>query len=125
MRAAVITRFGGPEVLEVREVPTPEPSANQVRVRVHASALNRADVLQRRGEYPPPADAPQNIPASNSQERWTRSGQLLRNGSLANGFSVSAAVAATQSMWSCTSAHLSKCLPIWIGAVPERFQKHS
>ena len=62
MRAAVITRFGGPEVLEVREVPTPEPSANQVRVRVHASALNRADVLQRRGEYPPPADAPQNIP---------------------------------------------------------------
>ena len=62
MRAAVITRFGGPEVLEVREVPTPQPGANQVRVRVRASALNRADVLQRLGQYPPPADAPQNIP---------------------------------------------------------------
>lgn len=62
MRAAVITGFGGPEVLEVLEVPTPEPVANQVRVRVRGSALNRADVLQRLGQYPPPPDAPQNIP---------------------------------------------------------------
>ena len=52
MRAAIITGFGGPELLEVREVPTPEPAANQVRVRVRASALNRADVLQRLGRIP-------------------------------------------------------------------------
>jgi NADPH:quinone reductase len=62
MRAAVITEFGGPEVLEIREVPVPEPTADEVRVRVRASALNRADVLQRRGHYPAPAGAPQNIP---------------------------------------------------------------
>jgi len=62
MRAAVITEFGGPEVLEVREAPTPDPVGDQVRVRVRASALNRADVLQRRGHYPAPAGAPQNIP---------------------------------------------------------------
>ena len=62
MRAAIITRPGGPEVLEVREVPTPKPVADQVLVRVHAAGLNRADILQRRGHYPPPPGAPQDIP---------------------------------------------------------------
>ena len=62
MRAAIITRPGGPEVLEVREVPTPKPAADQVLVRVHAAGLNRADILQRRGHYPPPPGASQDIP---------------------------------------------------------------
>src|SRR5947209_171788 len=54
MRAVVISSFGGPEVLELRIRPRPEPQASDVLVRVRASALNRADVLQRRGLYPPP-----------------------------------------------------------------------
>ncbi|MBI4514002.1 MAG: NAD(P)H-quinone oxidoreductase [Gemmatimonadetes bacterium] len=62
MRAVVITRPGGPEVLAVREVPTPEPSRGEVRVRVHAAGVNRADLLQRRGVYPAPAGWPQDIP---------------------------------------------------------------
>jgi len=62
MRAVVITRPGGPEVLEVREVPTPQPFADQVLVRVRAAGLNRADLLQRRGHYPPPPGVPQDIP---------------------------------------------------------------
>ncbi|WP_394822906.1 NAD(P)H-quinone oxidoreductase [Pendulispora albinea] len=62
MRAIVIARFGGPEVLELRDVPTPEPSRGEVRVRIRATAINRADLLQRMGFYPPPADAPQDIP---------------------------------------------------------------
>ncbi len=62
MRAAVITRPGGPEVLEVLERPTPEPKAGEILVRVHASALNRADLLQRAGQYPAPPGAPQDIP---------------------------------------------------------------
>ena len=62
MRAAVIIRPGGPEVLEVREIPTPKPAADQVLVRVHAAGLNRADILQRRGHYPAPPGAPQDIP---------------------------------------------------------------
>jgi NADPH2:quinone reductase len=62
MRAIVITKPGGPEVLELREVATPEPSPGQVRVRIHASAVNRADLLQVRGMYPAPADAPPDIP---------------------------------------------------------------
>lgn len=62
MRAIVITKPGGPEVLELREVPTPEPSAREVRVRVRACAVNRADLLQRIGAYPAPPDAPADIP---------------------------------------------------------------
>jgi putative PIG3 family NAD(P)H quinone oxidoreductase len=62
MRAVVITRPGGPEVLEVHEVAVPEPAADQVRVRVRAAGLNRADLLQRQGHYAPPPGSPADIP---------------------------------------------------------------
>ena len=62
MRAIVITKPGGPEVLELRDVAMPEPAPGQVRVRIRACAVNRADLMQRMGMYPPPADAPQDIP---------------------------------------------------------------
>ena len=62
MRAIVIREPGGPEVLELRELPLPEPGRGQVRVRVAASGINRADLLQRRGGYPAPAGWPAEIP---------------------------------------------------------------
>src|SRR5438105_4437746 len=62
MRAAVITRPGGPEVLEIRDVERPEPGSGEVLVRVRASALNRADLLQREGRYPAPPGWPPDIP---------------------------------------------------------------
>jgi NADPH:quinone reductase len=62
MLAAVITKPGGPDVLEIREHPTPAPGYEQILVRVHASALNRADLLQRRGAYPAPPGAPPDVP---------------------------------------------------------------
>ncbi|HXD48506.1 MAG TPA: NAD(P)H-quinone oxidoreductase [Gemmatimonadaceae bacterium] len=62
MRAAVITRPGGPEVLEIQSRPVPAPKAGEVLVRVHASALNRADLSQRTGHYPAPPGAPPDIP---------------------------------------------------------------
>jgi NADPH:quinone reductase len=62
MKAAWITRAGGPEVLEIRSVPRPAVSADQVLVKVHSSALNRADLLQRQGRYPAPAGFPAEIP---------------------------------------------------------------
>jgi NADPH:quinone reductase len=62
MRAIVIVKPGGPEVLELRDVPTPEPAKGEVRIRVHACAVNRADVLQRLGGYPAPPDSPAHIP---------------------------------------------------------------
>jgi len=62
MRAIVIVHPGGPEVLEFREVPSPEPSRGEVRVRVRATAVNRADLLQRLGLYPAPPGSPPDIP---------------------------------------------------------------
>lgn len=55
MRAVTITRHGGPEVLEVREHPDPQPAAGEVRVRVEACGLNFAELMARQGLYP---DAP-------------------------------------------------------------------
>jgi putative PIG3 family NAD(P)H quinone oxidoreductase len=57
VRAAVITRPGPPEVLQVREVPDPRPGAGEVLVDVTASAVNRADLMQRQGHYDPPPGA--------------------------------------------------------------------
>ena len=62
MRAVVITRPGGPDVLDLRDVPRPAPREREVLVRVHATALNRADILQREGRYPAPKGAAPDIP---------------------------------------------------------------
>jgi putative PIG3 family NAD(P)H quinone oxidoreductase len=62
MKAIVIAGIGGPEVLTIREVPRPDPRGDQVRVRVRACGLNRADLLQCRGMYPAPPGAPADIP---------------------------------------------------------------
>jgi len=62
MRAVVISRFGGPEVLQLEDVPDPIPAEREILVRVRASALNRADLLQRMGRYPAPPGSPADIP---------------------------------------------------------------
>ncbi|WP_337176819.1 NAD(P)H-quinone oxidoreductase [Paludisphaera sp.] len=62
MKAVVIKGKGGPEVLRVEDVPRPEARGESVLVRVHAAALNRADLLQARGLYPAPAGVPADIP---------------------------------------------------------------
>jgi NADPH:quinone reductase len=54
VKAIVYDGKGGPEVVHLREVPDPRPARGEVVVRVRAAALNRADLLQRRGLYPPP-----------------------------------------------------------------------
>jgi NADPH:quinone reductase len=62
MRAIQIVAHGGVEGLEVGEVEQPQATGDRVRVRVHAAALNRADLLQRRGYYPAPPGVPADIP---------------------------------------------------------------
>ena len=62
MKAIVITKPGGPDVLELQEHPVPEPAAGEILVRVRAAGVNRADLLQRLGQYPAPFGAPANIP---------------------------------------------------------------
>jgi NADPH:quinone reductase len=57
MRAIVVRAPGGPEQMVVEEVPVPEPDAGEVLIKVAAAGVNRADLLQRAGKYPPPAGA--------------------------------------------------------------------
>ena len=57
MRAVTVTEPGGPEVLTISELPDPEPGPGEVLIDVAATAVNRADLLQRQGFYPPPPGA--------------------------------------------------------------------
>jgi putative PIG3 family NAD(P)H quinone oxidoreductase len=57
MRAAITSGAGGPDVLSVAELPDPEPGLGEVAIAVAATAVNRADLLQRQGFYPPPPGA--------------------------------------------------------------------
>ncbi len=66
MRAVVLAEYGGPEVLGLSEIESPVPGPDDLLVDVHHTAVNRADVLQRRGQYPDPRrgqpGAPPEIP---------------------------------------------------------------
>ena len=57
MRFVGLTEPGGPEVLEIRTMPTPVPLAHEVVIKVAAAGINRPDILQRQGKYPPPPGA--------------------------------------------------------------------
>ncbi|MFZ5835147.1 MAG: NAD(P)H-quinone oxidoreductase [Pseudomonadota bacterium] len=58
MRAIAITQPGGPEVLQPVTLPTPTPGPGEVLIEVAAAGVNRPDVMQRQGFYPPPPGAP-------------------------------------------------------------------
>jgi len=87
MKAVVITRFGGPEVLEIQDVPAPQAGPDEVLVRVRGTALNRADLLQRLGRYAAPAGMPQNIPglefagevveSGANAQRWSKGDRVM------------------------------------------------
>jgi putative PIG3 family NAD(P)H quinone oxidoreductase len=79
MRAVVYQGHGGPEVIEIGEVPKPEVREGEVRVQVRAAGLNRPDLLQRKGRYAAPHGWPADIPglefsgeveAVRGTERW-------------------------------------------------------
>ncbi len=55
MKAVLVSEPGGPEKLQLVDVPDPRPGLGEVAIEIHAAGLNRADLLQRRGLYPPPA----------------------------------------------------------------------
>ena len=62
MRAVVIDEYGGPEVLQVTDVPDPAPGPDEILIRVAHTAVNRADILQRTGGYPDPQRRSREIP---------------------------------------------------------------
>jgi putative PIG3 family NAD(P)H quinone oxidoreductase len=81
MRAITLPSFGGPEVLTWTEVPDPSPGAGEVLVDVAASAVNRADVLQRQGNYTPP-------PGASPYPGLECSGRIAAVGSAVSGWQV-------------------------------------
>jgi NADPH:quinone reductase len=62
MQAIVITKPGGPEVLQLADVGDPVAQRGEVLVKIHATAVNRADLIQRAGHYPAPPGVPKDIP---------------------------------------------------------------
>jgi len=54
MKAITLREFGGPEMMELSEIVTPSPADDQILVRVNATSVNRPDIIQRQGNYPPP-----------------------------------------------------------------------
>jgi NADPH:quinone reductase len=62
MKAIVITKPGGPEVLQTQIRPVPVPRPGEVLIRVFAAGINRPDVAQRKGHYPPPPGASPDVP---------------------------------------------------------------
>jgi len=54
MKAITLRDFGGPEMIQYSDIDTPTPGPGQLLIRVHATSVNRPDVIQRQGNYPPP-----------------------------------------------------------------------
>src|SRR5260370_8899927 len=87
MKAIQITEPGGPEVLVWADAPDPEPGPGEVLIEVAASAVNRADLLQRMGFYPPP-------PGASDILGLECSGRIVEIGSGVDGWSIGAQVCA-------------------------------
>lgn len=127
MRAVVITEPGGPQVLTLQDHPRPEPGPGEVLLRVSASGVNRPDVLQRKGAYPPPQGASP-LPGLEVAGRIEAGdAQLLAEAGLQLGQSVCALVAGGGYAEYCV-APIGQCLPIPAGwteleaaSLPETF----
>ncbi|MFM9076181.1 MAG: alcohol dehydrogenase catalytic domain-containing protein, partial [Bacteroidota bacterium] len=62
MLSITITSPGPPEILTHAERPMPEPGSGELLIRVHAAGVNRPDIAQRKGKYPAPSGAVQDVP---------------------------------------------------------------
>jgi putative PIG3 family NAD(P)H quinone oxidoreductase len=125
MRAAVITRPGGPEVLEIGEVDPPRPGPDDIVVRVRASGLNRADIHQRNGGYPAPPGSPKDIPGLEYAGEVADVGSAVRDfavGDRVFGIAGGGAHAELLSVPARTAARVPAGLS-WTdaGAIPEAF----
>ena len=125
MKAVVITRFGGPEVLEVQDVPAPQPGPDEILVHVRGTALNRADLLQRAGGYAAPPGVPQNISglefagevaeSGTNARRWSKGDRVM---GIIGGGAHAQFVAAHQDAVAAVPANLELTDA---GAIPEVF----
>ncbi len=86
MKAMTLPSFGGPEVLTMAEVADPGPGRGEVLVEVHATAVNRADVMQRQGLYPPPPGSSE-VPGLECSGRVIALGEGVSGRALGEGLS--------------------------------------
>jgi len=125
MKAVVILRPGGPEVLSVQEVPTPVAKPYEVLVRVRSAGLNRADLLQREGKYPAPPGVPADIPGleyAGTVEALGPEASRWKLGSRVFGITAGGAQAEFVTVHESTAASVPDNLD-WsqAGAIPEAF----
>ena len=120
MRVIEITQPGGPEVLRVAERPMPAPQAGEVLIRVAAAGVNRPDIMQRLGKYPPP-------PGASDLPGLEVSGEIVGGVESAIGRRVCALVSGGGYAEYCV-APLEQCLPVpravplaHAAAIPETF----
>jgi NADPH:quinone reductase len=118
MTAIEITAFGGPEVLKPVQRPDPEPGVNEVTIRVHAAGVNRPDLMQRQGKYPPPPGA-SDIPG------LELSGTVIAVGPVLDGDTsrwapgdLVCALVAGGGYAECAAAPAPQCLPVPAGMDP-------
>jgi len=124
MKTIEITTFGGPEVLVPTQRPIPLPQAGEVLIKVYAAGVNRPDVVQRKGHYPPPAGA-SDLPGLEV------SGEIVGGDPQAGGFAIGDCVCALVTGGGYAQycvAPVSQCLPVPAGfshvqaaALPETF----
>ena len=125
MRAAVITRPGGPEVLEIHDVETPSVGPDDLLVRVRAAGLNRADIHQRKGGYPAPPGSPPDSPGLEYAGEVSAAGVAVRDFAIGDrvfGIAGGGAHAELLAIPACTVARVPNELS-WTdaGAIPEAF----
>jgi putative PIG3 family NAD(P)H quinone oxidoreductase len=111
MRAIEISAPGGPEVLRLCERPRPTPGAGEVLIRVAAAGVNRPDVVQRQGYYPPP-------PGASDLPGLEVAGEIVELGPEAQGFAVGDRVCALVSGGGYAeycAAPVPQCLPVPAG----------
>ncbi|RRN77415.1 NAD(P)H-quinone oxidoreductase, partial [Pseudoxanthomonas sp. SGD-10] len=109
MKAAVITQFGDPEVIKIQKRDIPSPKADEVLIKIYAAGINRPDIMQRQGKYPPPVGAIADIPGLEV------AGEIVSCGSEVTKWQVGDKVCALISgggYAEYTIAHEGSCLPI-------------
>jgi NADPH:quinone reductase len=111
MRAIEISQPGGPQVLRLAQRPDPVPAAGEVLIRVRASGINRPDVLQRKGAYPPPAGASDLPGLEVAGEITSGDAAAMQAAGLQIGDRVCALVAGGGYAELCT-APVGQCLPV-------------
>ena len=122
MRAVEITQFGPPEVLKVVERPDPFPAAGEILIDVAAAGINRPDVIQRLGKYPPPPGA-SDIPGLEVAGVVAALGADVRGWSIGDPI---CALVAGGGYADRAAVPLEQCLPIPAGprssaGIPKRF----